>query len=170
MGCSGGRARDVPHNEAVIALRMLALPAVAAVAVTLASCSSSSTRSAGSSHSGGSPGSSSTASPGSSVPAQGNGCVSHDEAVRIWTEIDQKLNAIELDPKHAGVTNVATGQALQLINEYLQMQLVSANFTEKEVDKLESLSIVDAGCNGGDLQVTVSEKVVQDDYLKPNGQ
>jgi hypothetical protein len=172
MGCAGGRVREVPHNEAVIPLKMLALPAAATVAIALASCSGSttSTSNRGSSHSGGSPGSSSTPSPGSSVPAQGTGCVSHDEAVRIWTEIDQKLNAVELDPKHAGVTDVATGQALQLINEYLQMQLVSSNFTEKEVDKLESLSIVDAGCNGGDLQVTVSEKVVQDDYLKPNGQ
>jgi len=146
---------------------------VALLAAGLVGCSSSGGHSAGSSSSNGGNGgasSSSGASPGGSPGAQGGGCVSHDEAVQIWTDIDQKLNAIELDPKHAGVANVATGQALQLINEYLQTQLIASNFTEKEVDKLESLSVIDAGCSGGDLTVQVSEKVVQDDYLRPNGQ
>lgn len=90
--------------------------------------------------------------------------------MRIWTDIDEKLNAVELDPKHEGVGKLATGQALELINEYLQTTLVSKNLTEKEVDKLESLTVIDAGCNGGDLTVQVSQKVVQDDYLRPDGQ
>jgi len=139
------------------------------LAVLVAACSSATSTTSGAP--GGSRGSASPGSPSGqgTAGAQGSGCLSHDEAVSIWTDIDHKLNAIELDPKHAGVANVATGQALELINQYLQTQLISSNFTEKEVDKLESLTVIDAGCNGGDLQVNVSETVVQDDYLRADG-
>ncbi len=142
------------HNELVNRLQLVALSA-APIVLALAACSSST-------NSGG------KASP--SPSAQGTGCVSEAEARKIWMQLDQKITAIELDPKHAGVSDIATGQAQQLINNYLQMQLVAANVTEKEVDKLESLTVVKAGCNGGDLQLRVTETVVQDDYLKPNGQ
>jgi len=153
FGDGGGHPREVPHNEAVSGFRLAALMAAPMVA-GLAACSTST----------GSPTAKSSA-----TGSPGTGCVSHDQAVQVWTDIDKRINAIELDPKHAGVSGVASGQALQLINEYLQMQLVSSSFTEREVDKLESLSVVDAGCNGGDLQVQVTEKVVQDDYLRPDG-
>jgi hypothetical protein len=103
-------------------------------------------------------------------PSARSGCVSKTEATQIWTDLDKKLTALELDPSHANVGAVATGQAQQLINEYLQMQLVTPGFTEREVDKLEKLSIVAAGCGGGPLMLQVTELVAQDDYLKPNGQ
>jgi hypothetical protein len=101
--------------------------------------------------------------------AQGKGCVSQSEASRIWTQLDQKLNALERDPRRASVSEVATGQAEQVINEYLQNDLIAHDFTENEVDKLRSLTVLEAGCDGGRLRVQVAETVVQDDYLKPDG-
>jgi hypothetical protein len=114
--------------------------------------------------------SSATNSPtGSPVPAQGTGCVTQQQATQVWTQIDTRLNAIELDPKHAGTADVATGAALTGIRQYLQQQLVAKNLTEREVDHLQSLSVVDAGCNGGTLQLRVTMTLVQDDYLATDG-
>jgi len=114
--------------------------------------------------------SSSTAATQSPSPtAPGKGCVSTAQARQVWTQIDKQLNAIELDPKHAGVANVATGQARLLINQYLQQQLVANNFTEREVDRLDALVVEVAGCGGRELQVRVTETVVTDDYLNPAG-
>jgi hypothetical protein len=98
------------------------------------------------------------------------GCVSQAEATRIWKDLDRKLNALENDPRNAKVEAVATGQAADLIKQYLQEQLIAHGFTEREVDKLRSLTVLEAGCDGGRLQVQVTETVVQDDYVKPNGQ
>lgn len=136
--------------------------------LVIAGCSSS-TATSSARHSPTSSSSTGGSSP-SAIPAQGSGCVSQTEAMQIWNKADAKLNAIELDPKHAGVADVATGEAQQLINVYLQQQLVALNFTEKEVDKLDSLTVIDAGCNGGTLDLHVAIVLVRDDYLKPDGQ
>ncbi|MBV9101408.1 MAG: hypothetical protein JOZ46_05745 [Candidatus Dormibacteraeota bacterium] len=103
-----------------------------------------------------------------SQPAQG-GCVSQSQAESIWTSVDQRLNAIVLDPKHAGLTTVATGSALGLIQQYVQTTLVQPHLTEREVDHLDQLIILSAGCGDAPLHVHVTMTVVRDDYLKPDG-
>lgn len=104
---------------------------------------------------------------GSAAPQAG--CVSQSQAQQIWTQVDGQLNAIVLDPKHAGLSDVATGNALALIQQYIQTTLVQANLTEKEVDRLDALNILSAGCNNGTLTVHVTMTVVRDDYLNPAG-
>lgn len=96
-------------------------------------------------------------------------CVSRSVATRIWSTVDARLNAIELDPKHAGVAAVTTGNALTTISAYLQRQLVNEHLTEHEVDQLDQLTVVQAGCNGGLLILNVSMRLVQDDYLNAAG-
>jgi len=145
---------------------LLAVP----VALVIAGCSSSSH--ASSAKTAGTPHPTITPAAGGvahAVPVQGNGCVSQSEATRIWTQVDSDLNAIELDPKHTGVAAVATGDAERLIDLYLQQQLEASSFTEREVDRLDTLSVVDAGCSGGQLELRVTIDLVQDDYLKPDG-
>lgn len=108
------------------------------------------------------------------APAHGpsiaaTGCVTTSEATQIWTSIDNRLNAIELDPHHTGASSVTTGTALTTITTYLQQQLVAHGFTEREVDHLDQLTIVQAGCNGGRLILNVTMTLVQDDYLDAAG-
>jgi len=103
------------------------------------------------------------------APSAKAGCVSQSEAQRIWTTVNHRLDAIELDPRHAGVSAVTTGSARTAITTYLEHQLVANGLTEHEVDRLDALRIVQAGCNGGRLLVNVTMTVVQDDYLKTGG-
>jgi hypothetical protein len=108
------------------------------------------------------------------APAQGTsaakaGCVSQSEATRIWASIDDRLNAIELDPRHAGLPSVTTGNAQTTINAYLQQQLVGHGFTEREVDHLDQLTVVQAGCAGSRLILNVTMTLIQDDYLNAAG-
>ncbi len=103
------------------------------------------------------------------TPKPATGCVTRAQATQIWTSIDKKLNAIELDPKHAGLSAVATGNAFGLITDYLQNQLVNQHFTEREVDRLDSLTVVNAGCNNGTLELKVGVTATRDDYLTPSG-
>ena len=114
-------------------------------------------------------GSSSAKSPSSSGVRAGSGCVTQSQAQQIWTDIDTKLNAMEADPAHATPSTVTTGAALTGVQQYLQQQLVANKWTEKEVDKLESLSVVSAGCNSGSLQVKVTMTLVTDEYLSASG-
>lgn len=109
------------------------------------------------------------------APAQGTsttqtGCVSQAEATQIWTSIDNRLNAIELDPHHLGASSVTTGNALTTITAYLQQQLVAHAFTEREVDHLDQLTVVQAGCDGSRLIINVTMTLVQDDYLNAAGE
>jgi len=97
------------------------------------------------------------------------GCVSKAEAENVWRSVDQRLNAVVLDPAHAGLASVATGNALAQDRAYIQERLVSMNLTEREVDRLDSLTVTASGCNGGTLTVRVTETLVQDDYLAPDG-
>ncbi|MFN2583035.1 MAG: hypothetical protein ABR498_09880 [Candidatus Dormibacteria bacterium] len=139
--------------------RVLGLSGAALATLVLAACGSSSAAGHGSS-----------SPPVSSVPAEGTGCVTQEQATQIWTQIDNKLNSIEADPKHAGIETVATGTALQGVQQYVQQQLQANGWTESEVDKLQSLTIVSAGCNNGTLEVRVTMTLVKDDYVKANGQ
>ncbi len=132
----------------------------ALAAIVLSACSSSN-----SSHS-----TSSAGASASSSAAPQAGCVSQAQAQQIWTQIDNQLNAIVLDPNHAGLSNVATGNALAQVQQYIQTTLVQANLTEKEVDRLDALNVLSAGCNNGTLTLHVTMTVVRDDYLNPAGQ
>jgi hypothetical protein len=98
------------------------------------------------------------------------GCVTQSEATHIWTSVNERLDAIELDPHHTGVSAVTTGSALTAITTYLQQQLVGPGFTEREVDHLDQLTVVQAGCNSGLLILNVTMTLVQDDYLNAAGQ
>jgi hypothetical protein len=139
--------------------RILLLAASAVLTGMAAACGSSTA-----SHSG-------SPSPSiSSVPVEGSGCVTQEQATHIWTQIDAKLNAIEADPKHAGVESVTTGTALQSVQRYLQQQLEANGVTENEVDQLNALTVVNAGCNNGTLEVRVTMTLVKDEYVKTNGQ
>jgi hypothetical protein len=106
---------------------------------------------------------------GSATRVPERGCIAAPEATRIWTSINSRLLAIELAPDHTGASSVTTGDALTLITNYLQRQLISQAFTEHEVDRLDSLRVVDAGCNGTHLILNVTMTVVQDDYLNADG-
>ena len=95
--------------------------------------------------------------------------MTQSQAEAVWTSVDQRLNAIVLDPRHAGLDSVATGSALTLIQQYVQTTLVQPHLTEREVDHLDQLIILSAGCGGGPLHVHVAMTVVRDDYLKSDG-
>ncbi len=96
-------------------------------------------------------------------------CVTNAQAVEIWTKIDNRINAIELDPHHTGLSDVTTGAALTEIETYMEDQLVSQGLTEHEVDHLDGLVVVEAGCKGQPLTLRVTETLVQDDYLNAGG-
>ena len=110
-----------------------------------------------------------SATPGAGGSPSPAVCVTGAQAVRIWTAIDNRINAIESDPHHAGLSDVTTGAALTEIESYLQNQLVSKGFTEHEVDHLDGLVVVTAGCRGQPLTLRVTETLVQDDYLNAAG-
>ena len=104
------------------------------------------------------------------VPAQGSGCVSQSQAQQIWTAIDNRIIAFEAHPKSATPDAVATGAALEAIQTYLAQQLEANNWTEREVDKLDSLTVATAGCNNGTLVVHGTITLVTDEYLTGDGQ
>ena len=111
----------------------------------------------------------SCAAPASGPSTARAGCVSQAQSTQIWTDVDDRLNAIELDPHHTGLSGVTTGNALTTITAYLQQQLVARNFTEREVDHLDQLTVVQAGCSGSRLILNVTMTLVQDDYLNAAG-
>ncbi len=104
------------------------------------------------------------------APTAAAGCVSESSARDIWTRIDERLNAIVLDPQHQGLSGVATGSALTNLQDYIQTTLVAKHLTEREVDRLDNLTIVDAGCaSTASLQLSITTTMTRDDYLKPDG-
>jgi hypothetical protein len=104
-----------------------------------------------------------------SAPPVKTGCVTQTEATRVWMTVNHRLAAIELDPHHGGVSAVTSGNALAQITTYMEQQLVARGLTEHEVDRLDRLSVVQAGCSGSRLIVNVTMTLVQDDYLKAGG-
>jgi hypothetical protein len=110
-----------------------------------------------------------SATPGAGGSPSSAACVTNAQAVRIWTAIDTRINAIELDPNHAGLSGVTTGDALTEIETYLHDQLVEQGLTEREVDRLDGIVVVVGGCKGQPLTLRVTETLVQDDYLNTGG-
>jgi hypothetical protein len=103
------------------------------------------------------------------TPVATTACLTQAEATQVWATTNARIDAIELDPHHTGASAVTTGSALTAINTYLQQQLVGPGFTEREVDHLDQLTVVQAGCKGGLLILNVTMTVVQDDYLNAAG-
>jgi len=70
---------------------------------------------------------------------------------------------------YASSYGVATGSALGKERQYIQRQLVAQHLTEREVDRLDSLTVLDPGCGKGTVRVRVTVTLVQDDYLAADG-
>ena len=103
------------------------------------------------------------------VRAQGSGCVSQSQAVQIWTDIDNRIIAYEANPKDATPQDATTGNALAVVQQYLAQQLVASNWTEREVDKLDTLVVDNAGCNNGTLTLHGTLTLVTDEYIAGDG-
>lgn len=107
--------------------------------------------------------------PSSAAPSASAGCVGNQTARNIWSTVNERLDAVQLDPAHQGADQVATGAALAEIQQYLQTTLTDKHLVEREKDRLDNLTVVDPGCAGGSLRVHVTATLVQDDYVKPDG-
>jgi hypothetical protein len=103
------------------------------------------------------------------APTAGAGCVDAAAARAIWTTINNRLNAIQLDPNHAGLADVSTGAALTVRSDYIRTTLTDKHLTEREVDRLDNLSVTNGGCTGGALTVDVTITLTKDDYLRADG-
>lgn len=109
-------------------------------------------------------------SPSKATPAASKtGCLTQTQATSVWGSVNSRIDAIELDPHHTGASSVTTGNALTAITTYLKQQLTGPDLTEREVDHLDHLTVVQGGCNGGLLILNVTMTLVQDDYLNAAG-
>ena len=144
----------------VFAPQTAAVTAVAAVCTAVVAACGSSGSAVSSAPSSGASG---------AVKAQGSGCVSQSQAQQIWTAIDNRIIAFEADPKNAKPDTIATGAGLSAVQQYLARQLVANHWTEREVDKLDSLTVVNAGCNNGTLIVHGTITLVTDEYVAADG-
>jgi hypothetical protein len=103
-----------------------------------------------------------------STPAPGP-CLDDQQARGVWSDVTKRLDALVLHPDLARVATVAQGTAAQEISDYVQHTLLDHHFTEREHERLDDLSVVQPGCGGQPLSVRVTETLVQDDYLAPDG-
>ncbi len=102
------------------------------------------------------------------TPAPG-ACVDTAQARTVWNDVTQRLDALSLHPDVAKVGTVAEGTAAQQISQYLQQTLLDKHLTERERERLDSVTVVQPGCNGQPLTLHLTETLVQDDYLAPDG-
>lgn len=110
------------------------------------------------------------ASPSPSAVARATGaCVTTSDARVVWTTVNGRLVAIGLDPHHAGVDGVAAGPAADQLRQYFQRQLTAQNLVERETDRLDDVVVLDPACSNAPLVLRVTETLVQDDYLRPDG-
>jgi hypothetical protein len=103
------------------------------------------------------------------IPSPGNACLDTTQAKAVWTDITKRLDALSLHPDVAHVGDVAEGTAATEIRQYLQQTLIDKHLTERERERLDNLSVIEDGCDGLPLTVHVTETLVQDDYLAPDG-
>ena len=106
--------------------------------------------------------------PGLQNPAPG-ACLTDTQARAVWTDVSQRLDALSLHPDTTRVGDVAEGTAAAEITQYLQQTLLDKHLTERERERLDGLTVVQAGCGSGSLTVQATETLVQDDYLAPDG-
>jgi hypothetical protein len=112
--------------------------------------------------------------PASSVPGvtqtpPGGPCLDSTQARSVWNDVNARLDALSLHPDTQRVGDVAQGTAASEIRQYLQKNLIDKNLTERERERLDDITVVQPGCAGQPLTVHISETVVQDDYLRPDG-
>jgi hypothetical protein len=107
--------------------------------------------------------------PGVTATPQPGPCVDTQQARSIWNDVNTRIDGLSLHPDLSRVGDVAEGSAADEITAYLQQQLLDHKLTERERERLDALTVVQNGCGGNPLTVNVSETVVQDDYLAPNG-
>lgn len=116
-------------------------------------------------------GSSSSAAPqaGGPSPARSSSCVDVRAATEVWKDVNRRLNAVTRSADHGGLDGAATGAAAALLRQYIDAQLIAKKLTEREQDRLDSLTVTDGGCSGGPLVVEVRETLVGDDYIAADG-
>jgi len=102
------------------------------------------------------------------TPAPG-ACLDSARARGVWNDVTGRLDALSLHPDTAKVGQVAEGTAGEEIRQYLQTTLIDKGLTERERERLDDLTVVQAGCGGEPLTVNVTETLVQDDYLARDG-
>lgn len=102
------------------------------------------------------------------TPAPG-ACLDSARARGVWNDVTGRLDALSLHPDTAKVGQVAEGTAGDEIRQYLQTTLIDKGLTERERERLDDLTVVQAGCGGEPLTVNVTETLVQDDYLARDG-
>ena len=102
------------------------------------------------------------------TPAPGP-CLDTAGARRVWTDVSKRLDALALQPDVARVSGVAEGSAADQLRTYLQQTLIDKQLHEREQERLDGISVVQAGCNGQPLTVRATETLVQDDYLAADG-
>jgi hypothetical protein len=107
--------------------------------------------------------------PGVTSTPQGGPCLDEQQARVVWTDVTQRLDALVLHPDLSRVGEVAQGTAAQDIRQYLQQNLLDKHLTEREKERLDEITVVQRGCEGRPLTVRVTETLVQDDYLAPDG-
>jgi len=117
-------------------------------------------------------GNKSSSTPSGAAPAPPTAtaqCLSDSQARAIWTDVNGRLDALVLHPDLSKIGGVAEGTAAVDMQQYIQTKLLDPKLTERERERLDSLSIVQAGCNGQPLTLRVTETLVQDDYLAADG-
>jgi hypothetical protein len=107
--------------------------------------------------------------PGVATTPGSGSCLDEAGARRVWADINARLEALVLHPDIGRIADVAQGAAATQMQQYLQQRLIDENLTEREVERLDDLTIVQAGCGSQPLTVRVIETLVQDDYIDADG-
>ncbi|HEV7679524.1 MAG TPA: hypothetical protein VGQ42_13240 [Candidatus Dormibacteraeota bacterium] len=107
--------------------------------------------------------------PGVATTPGSGACVDVAGARMVWSDVNARLQALVLHPDVGRIAGVAQGAAATQMQQYLQQRLIDQHLTERELERLDDLSIVEAGCGSGPLTVRVTETLVQDDYIDAGG-
>lgn len=96
-------------------------------------------------------------------------CVAQAEARAVWQGVNTRVDALVLHPSLAAVDGVAQGTAAVQLRQYVQQRLLDQHLTEREVQRLDSLTVVQPACGSQPLTVRAAVTLVQDDYLAADG-
>jgi len=102
------------------------------------------------------------------TPAPGP-CLDATHARTVWNDVTRRLDALALHPDTTRVGDAAEGTAAEQLRTYLQQTLIDKNLHEREQERLDDISVVQAGCNGQPLTIHATETLVRDDYLAADG-
>jgi hypothetical protein len=96
-------------------------------------------------------------------------CITEAQARGVWQTVDDRVNALVLHPSTAAVAALAQGTAATQLRAYVQQRLLDQHLTEREVQRLDSISVLQPACGSQPLTVRVYVTLVQDDYLAADG-